>query len=96
MGENIPLAFELSYSNIDIIFGDSEEVDVIAEYTLLLRVKYDTTHPANKELKLDHTEILLDELKMMTSFSVEMEDDIVFAQIQTMQLSIHERYGVRD
>lgn len=39
---------------------------------------------------------MLDELKMMAVFDIEMEDDIVFVQIHSLQLSIHERYGTRD
>jgi hypothetical protein len=56
-------------------------------------VKYDTAHPSNKELKLENTEIFLDELKETVALEVEMEDDIVFAEIHEMQLSIHDRYS---
>lgn len=70
VGENIPLAFEISYDNINIEFGNEFDTDVLAEFTLIFRVMYDTTHPSNKELKLNHTEIYIDELRMVAGFDV--------------------------
>jgi hypothetical protein len=49
LGDDIPLAFELSYSRMDITFGEAKDMDVMAEFTLMLRVKHDVNHPANKD-----------------------------------------------
>lgn len=72
------MRIETSYKDINVMLGQFD-VDVIIEYTLCIAFFQDDSK--SKEL-------LYDELKMVTSFNVKIDDDIAFITILNNKLDL--------
>lgn len=73
MGENVPLKFVLFYDDMDVLFGDTIDLDVLLEYKLCILVMKDINDP-NYVGEKDESFYFYDEIKMATSFKIRIED----------------------
>jgi hypothetical protein len=78
IGPNKMMRIETSYKDINVMLGQFD-VDVIIEYTLCIAFFQDDSKS---------NELLYDELKMVTSFNVKIDDDIAFITILNNKLDL--------
>jgi hypothetical protein len=78
VGPNKMLKISTSYKDINVMLGQFD-VDTIIEYTLCITFSLDDGK--SKEL-------LYDELKMVTSFNVKVDNDVAFITILNNKLDL--------
>ena len=90
LGNNTKMAVTVQLKDISILFGQFDS-DVIVEYTLATQWSSD-----NKNVL---SEVMYDELKIMTSFDLSTNNDILFFKLNTIKLqqsNINKDYPLRD
>jgi len=95
LGKGMPLHAWLRFKDIDMKFGEYD-TDLIMSYTVGLRFREDTG--ATKETKYKGTvpdlkDLFYDELRVVTTFSMKIEDDILYAQILSHKLDNGNKYA---
>lgn len=97
IGDDIPLEFELSYRDMKIeIPYERNDIDVHAGFVLRLIMRYDEKDPRFKEKGLTQTELFYDELKMITKYDLDIQEDVLLVDMKALQFDIDKRYGFRD
>jgi hypothetical protein len=82
-GPDVPLTFELSYTDMKFTFGDTNEMNLLIDYKLHMRV---TTLD-------DSGGYFYDEIPMQVGGNIELHDNIIHGEISLITMNIHERYG---
>ena len=91
MGPDVPIKIELGYRDMKIDFG-LEGHDVSLEFVLAIQILPDGLNRMN----LTRADLIFfDELPMVLSLNIELQDNIFYANIDQMGLNIHDRYGQR-
>jgi len=85
MGADVPLHLDVSIKNPVVLFGQFD-TDVIIEYTACMSWRADL---------LGATEVLYDELRMITSFDMKQENDINYIKLLNHKLDINSKFGTR-
>ena len=85
LGEDVPLKLTLHFKDITVLFGQFDS-DIILEYTACMSWKRDL---------LGSTEFLYDELKMITSLDLAMDEDISYIHILNHKLDLDTEFGQR-
>ena len=83
LGEDVPLKLTLHFKDITVLFGQFDS-DIILEYTACMSWKRDL---------LGSTEFLYDELKMITSLDLAMDEDISYIHILNHKLDLDTEFG---
>lgn len=93
-----PLNFEISWRDMKIDFphGTTGDHDVTVEFVMRLIIKYDTEDEMFYELGMKQNELLYDELKMYSAFTVTSENDIIYPVIKSVKLNVDKKYGQKD
>lgn len=94
-----PLNFEISWRDMKIDFHHNligGGNDVSFEFIMKLVIKYDTDDEMFGELGLKQTELLYDELKMFSAFTVTSANDMIYPVIKTVKLNVENKYGQKD
>jgi hypothetical protein len=78
VGPNKMLKINVSYKDINVMLGQFD-VDAIIEYTLCISFSLDDSK---------QKELLYDELKMVTSFNVKVDNDVAFITILNNKLDL--------
>lgn len=81
----MPLKLTLHFKDIKVLFGQFDS-DIILEYTACMSWKRDL---------LGSKEFMYDELRMITSLDLMMEDDIVYMHILNHKLDLETEFGQR-
>lgn len=90
--KGMPLHAFLSLKDVDFKFGQFD-TDIIIEYTACLRFREDTgeNHGSEKDGKLK--DLLYDELRIVTAFSVKTEQDILYVEMLSHKLDNKNKYA---
>jgi hypothetical protein len=75
LGDDIPLKFNLTYKDTEVKFGETDDLDIVLDYTLNLEVSYDDKDPNFNHTiveGLDSLVVFYDEIAMMAAFNVDM------------------------
>ncbi len=82
IGKNIPLKARIIFKDLNVIFGKFDS-DIIVEYSASYAVW---------ELKTEKM-LILDEIPMITSMNMKMEDDIVYFDVLKHMIVTDSKYG---
>lgn len=77
-------------------FAETDDLDIVLDYILKFEISYDVEDPNFNHTiveDLNSLVIFYDELRMFAGFDVDMQDDIVFMNLEVLSLQVHERYG---
>lgn len=97
IGDDVPLEFELSYRDMKIeIPYERNDIDVHAGFVLRVIMRYDEKDPRFKQMGLEQTELFYDELKLITKYDLDIQEDVLMVELKALQFDIDKRYGSRD
>jgi hypothetical protein len=85
LGEDVPLKLKLHWKDIKVLFGQYDS-DIILEYTACMSWKMDL---------LGSREFLYDEMPMITSMDVKMENDRAYIYLLTHKHDVDKQFGAR-
>lgn len=83
IGANKTLKADISFKDFNVMFGKYDS-DVILEYTFCFSMRQNL---------LGAPELIYDEIRMVTSAKLRMEDDIIFIDLLKNHMNIDNKYG---
>lgn len=90
LGLDVPLTLEVSYQKMQINY-DMHDQDVIFDFILELTIRYDMEDPRNADK--EDKELLYDEIPVILGLDIEIDDDILYGNINLCKLDIDPKYG---
>jgi hypothetical protein len=84
LGDNIPMGLDLKFKDIKVLFGQFN-TDVILEYTACMSF--------SSLLGSKKTEVLYDELPIITTLDMDAEKDMLFIRMLNNKLDIDSKFG---
>lgn len=88
LGKNKPLRAQISFKNVNVIFGQYDS-DIIIDYTACLSFSTDSSKKDGSK----SNELLYDEIKMVTSMNMKAENDVLFMELLSHKLNINNKFG---
>lgn len=90
------MKINLTYKDMGVQFAETDDLDIVLDFTLKFEISYDVEDPNFNHTIVEGLESLVvfyDELRMVAGFDVDMQDDIVFMNLEILALQVHQRYG---
>lgn len=89
IGYDKPMLLELGFKDPSVMFGQFD-TDLIFEYTLKMKYKLDIPDEMSYG---QNTELLYDEVRMISTMNIEADDDILYVDLLSHKLDMNSQYG---